>query len=115
MKKSTAIAIFLILFLAFIIIYLNYDSNSISKDVSINNNLENIKKIELGMSQVEVDKIMGRPYKILQINAPIAKTRYLYKIPDGVDAVCDIAFDSTMHVVDIAFEIFPQDSVINLE
>ncbi|RNC83391.1 MAG: hypothetical protein ED557_11920 [Balneola sp.] len=90
-------------------------SNSKSKDVLVNNNLETIKEVELGMNQQEVEKIMGRPYRILEIESPTVRIVFLYEVPEGISAVCDITFDSTMHVVDVAFQIFPQDSTSNLE
>ena len=108
-KRNTAIIISLIIGMAGIIIYLSYKSNFPDQEKIVNNNLENIKRVETGMSESEVEKIMGKPYKIIPIDAPEASTRYDYKIPKGVDAICTIAFDSTMHVVDVFFEIIEED------
>lgn len=100
MKKVLKIpAISLVILVLLIVLYLNYQTYFSSDARNGKRNIENIKKIEVGMGIKEVDSIMGTPDNILPSDAiRYPYTQYNYSTNDESYANVTVVFDSTFKV-----------------
>ena len=90
-----SIAVLLVMF----ILYLNYQTHFSSKAKEGKINIQNIKKVEKGMSADRIISIMGNPDTTIPPDAiRYPYTQYNYETNDESFANVTVVFDSTMKV-----------------
>ncbi len=72
--------------------------------------LVNIEEVDIGMNTAKLDELLGKPYLIEAIDAPLASYLYNHEVPEGNDGLFQIAIDSTNHVVAITFSMRKKNS-----
>lgn len=100
MKKFLKIllASFVILIVTMVII-VNYDAHFSNKAVKGENNLNNIRKVKIGMTENEMISIMGKPDTIFTVYSKI----YCYDINNDSYVYGKIHIDSNLRVSDIFY------------
>lgn len=88
----------LMIVLSFIIVYNSNVKHTLKEEIAYRN-LENIKKIQIGMDTTEVLNIMGSPMEKRNYNSELF---YDYETPSGTSIQCQIIFDSSGQVVFIS-------------
>ncbi|ALD21640.1 hypothetical protein AM218_10990 [Hymenobacter sp. DG25A] len=101
MKRDTFKTLLVFLSPVFaLILYINYDAHWSPEAAIGQENLRNIRKVEIGMDSSTVLAIMGNPESRVYFLPVPQTTTYTYRTPPGSSMSCYVVFDNEMKVIE---------------